>query len=561
MAEQSQALVPVGSRPLGRLPRGARQMSRPGDLDSRLDVDRQQGEGFSYQYDPEELQVAQDFMEGMRTHSRYSTYALRQMALSPWASCILSTRCNQIASFSLAREDPYGLGHQIAIRGRSNHSPTPAERKEIERVESLLQTSGTIKEPHEVFTRPSFDDFLRALAYDSLVLDAGVFEVVPDEKGVPHRWHPADAGLIYRVRPQNPFGDYDKADAQFCQIHHDTPTQYFAPGELCFGIRRPRTDVRSNGYGHPELTEMLEVMSGLLFGFTHNLNWFRQGGPRGMLAVMGPMHPQKFRALQRSLMFMARGVQNAWRMVVANPQGEGADVKWVPFGVSNKEMEFAEWINACFRLMCSLWQIDATEVGFYYASEGNRGAMFESSPEAKLKAGKDKGLRPLATAISSWINKFIVHRLNPDLELEFLGLGAMTEKERAELSKTLVESSRTVDEVRALDNMGKDPNGLGNLILNPQYITAYNAQQAQKQQAAMMAQQGQGGPGGPMGPGGPGGAGQPGADAQGEGAPAPGGDDWANDPLPDGGDVSGGFADEQAGEAAKSLVRAYSWVL
>ena len=303
------------------------------------------------------------------------------------------------------------------------------------------------------------------------------------------------------------------------------------------------------------------AMSGLLFGFTHNLNWFRQGGPRGMLAVMGPMHPQKFRALQRSLMFMARGVQNAWRMVVANPQGEGADVKWVPFGVSNKEMEFAEWINACFRLMCSLWQIDATEVGFYYASEGNRGAMFESSPEAKLKAGKDKGLRPLATAISSWINKFIVHRLNPDLELEFLGLGAMTEKERAELSKTLVESSRTVDEVRALDNMGKDPNGLGNLILNPQYITAYNAQQAQKQQAAMMAQQGQGGPGGPEGADGPGGAGQPGAEAQGEGAGAPGGDDWANDPLPDGGDVSGGFADEQAGEAAKSLVRAYSWVL
>lgn len=561
MAEQSQALVPVGSRPLGRLPRGARQMSRPGEINSRLDVERMQGEGFAYQYDPEELQVAQDFMEGMRTHSRYSVYALRQMALSPWASCILSTRCNQIASFSAAREDQYGLGHRIVVRGRANHSPTPGEKKEIERVESLLQTSGVIKEEHEVFTRPSFDDFLRALAYDSLVLDAGVFEVVPDAKGRPHRWHAADAGLIYRTRPTNPFGDYGPKDAQFCQIHHDTPTQYFAPGELCFGIRRPRTDVRSNGYGHPELTEMLEVMSGLLFGFTHNLNWFRQGGPRGMLAVMGPMHPQKFRALQRSLMFMARGVQNAWRMVVANPQGEGADVKWVPFGVSNKEMEFAEWINACFRLMCSLWQIDPTEVGFYYASEGQRASMFEASPEAKLKAGKDKGLGPLATAIVSWLNKYIVHRLNPDLEVEFLGLGAMSEKDRADLNKTLVESTHTVNEVRALENQGEDPNGLGNLILNPQYIAAYNAKKQQEQQAAMMAQQGAGGPGGPMGPGGPEGAEQPGAEAQGEGAQAPGGDEWANEPLPDGGDFGGGFADQQAGEAAKSLVRAYSWTL
>jgi hypothetical protein len=148
------------------------------------------------------------------------------------------------------------------------------------------------------------------------------------------------------------------------------------------------------------------------------------------------------------------------------------------------------------------------------------------------------------------------------LELEFLGLGAMTEKERADLSRVLVESSRTVDEVRAIDNLGKDPNGLGNLILNPQYIAAYNAKQQQEQMQAMQGQQ-PGGVSGGFGGSGEGTAqGRPGAGAQGEDGYAPGGDEWANEPLLDGGDFDGqAFADRQAGEAAKSLARAYSWVL
>jgi hypothetical protein len=101
--------------------------------------------------------------------------------------------------------------------------------------------------------------------------------------------------------------------------------------------------------------------------------------------------------------------------------------------------------------------------------------MFGQSPEAKIQAGRDKGLRPLLNFIARNLNLYIVQRLNPDFELQFLGVGAMSEKDEADLDKAMLEGPRTINEVRALKDLpslGKE----GDVLVNSSWLNYHTSQ-------------------------------------------------------------------------------------
>lgn len=463
----------------------------PGDHDMN---DRLVGQAMAFQSDPMDLAVFQEYLEGLATHSRFSVYALRQMARTPWDSAILGTRLNQVDLFSRPQEGPHSLGFAIRMRDHDG-AIKGADRKEADRLTTLMLNCGEYQQPHHKFTRPAFSTLLREITYDSLVLDALSMEIVPkpykkakDGMFAISHWMPVDAGTIFRATPNNPYGEYDADDCHYMQIINEQQTARWRPGELCFEARRTRTDIKNHGYGYPELCEMVDLITGLLYGLVHNMNFFKQGGPRGILAVMGQMPERQFRAFQKQLLFAGTGVKNAFRMILANPQGADADLKFVPFGAPNREMEFAEWNNWLFKMMCAIRQIDPAEVGIHYSSDGDRQPMFAASPEAKLQAGRDKGLRPLLSFLQRVLNQYIVSRLNPEFEIQFLGVGSMSEKDEADLDKAMLEGPRTLNEVRALKDLpSKGP--AGEVFLNPYWL---QHKQAVDQAAAQEQGGGQG---------------------------------------------------------------------
>jgi hypothetical protein len=466
--------------------------------------EREVGSALALQADPMNLAIVQDYQEGLSTHSRYSVYGLRQMARSPWDSSIIHTRLNQVDLFSLPQEGPHSLGFAIKMKDHLS-TPKEADKKEIERLTRLMLQCGEYQMPHQKFTRPPLAQFLREFVYDSMVLDAGTFEIVPaagklaaDGMPMPVHWHTVDAGTVYKATPNNPYGDYDVDDCHYMQIVNEQQVARWRPGELAYCIRRSRTDLQNNGYGYPELCEMVDLVTGLLYGLVHNMNYFKQGGPRGVLAVMGQMPERQFRFFQKQFLYAATGVKNAFRMILTNPQGPDADLKWVPFGVPNKDMEFAEWNNFLFKMMCSLRQIDPAEVGIFYGNEGGGSTMFGQSPEVKIQAGRDKGLRPLLNFVARNLNLYIVERLNPEFEIQFLGVGAMSEKDEAELDKTMLEGPRTVNENRALKDLPSiGPEG--DVLVNPSWLNYHTAQKAAAGAPGGMP----GAPGSPTPPGGP----------------------------------------------------------
>jgi len=123
--------------------------------------------------------------------------------------------------------------------------------------------------------------------------------------------------------------------------------------------------------------------------------------------------------------------------------------------------------------------------------------LFESSQEWKLKASRDKGLRPLLRFIAKIINDNVVSKIDENYVLTFEGLDELTEKEKHELKKEQVASYLTLNEIRAADDLPALK--YGDVVLNPTYMQAMTVQQQMEQQA----QQSQGQPpnaqGQPMG--------------------------------------------------------------
>jgi len=148
---------------------------------------------------------------------------------------------------------------------------------------------------------------------------------------------------------------------------------------------------------------------------------------------------------------------------------------------------------------CAIYLIDPAEINFDLDRGGGMQApMFYSVSEAKLKMSKDRGLQPLLRFLESEINKNIIWLIDPAYEFRFVGMDSRTEKDMQELRMHELQNWKTIDEVRAEDDL--DPLGDekgGDLIMNPSYITYRTQQAMQQQQASMM-----GGGGGPQGGGG-----------------------------------------------------------
>jgi hypothetical protein len=162
------------------------------------------------------------------------------------------------------------------------------------------------------------------------------------------------------------------------------------------------------------------------------------------------------------------------------------EVKWVPLAQSNREMEFEQWMNYLIRICCAVYQIDPAEINFDI-SKVNTSTLNETSNETRIKASRDKGLKPLLDYIQNIINNNILPRWNPEYakkyHFEFVGLDAETRQQEVDRLEKETRVWKTVNEARI--EMGKEPLEDGNIVLN----AIYSQYLAQKQQANQMEQQ------------------------------------------------------------------------
>lgn len=414
---------------------------------------------------------------------------------TPPIQAVIQTRINQMASFARVSRDRYDMGFRVQTR-ESDKTPGKAAQKWIEQAHSMILRTGLTDNPRG---RDCFEDFIRKVMWDSLVYDQMAFEVVPNKRGQPVEWYAVDGSTFRIADTASTFLDEDDEKIiRYVQIYDGMIISEFNQEELCFGVRNPRTDIRLFGYGVSELEMLITIVTAMLFAFEYNQRAFTQGSAqKGILNFKGAVPDRELKAFRRHWYQLCAGVENSWRTPITNAE----DLQWISMQANNREMEYSAFYDFLLKIACAMYLIDPVEVNFKYGNTGQKGTLAEAANKDKIIESKERGLRPLLRFLENRLNEHIIWPLNEDFEFKFVGLDAKTRSEVADLNQKLVKTTRTVDELRAEDDMPPLPDGKGEIILDPTFL-----QYVQGKEAAAAGPEG----GMPGAPGAPGEGGEPG---------------------------------------------------
>jgi len=389
----------------------------------------------------------------------------------PIVQAIVQTRLNQMAAFCTPEHDPYKMGFRLALRDMEKE-PTKVEMKWITDMESILMRTGVTD---NIRGRDGFEDFVRKVMYDSLILDQMTFEIVPNKKGKPAEWYAVDASTIRLADTATTHMNEDlKKEIRYVQIYDGMIISEYTQDELCFGVRNPRTDLRLFGYGVSELEMLIPIITSLLYSFQYNQNFFTQGSAaKGILNFKGTIPERQLQQFRRQWYSQISSVANSWRTPITNSE----DLQWINMQQSARDMEFSAWMDFLIKVTCSCFTIDPVEVNFQYGNSGQKASLVEASNKEKITESKERGLRPLMSFFTRLMNKHIIWPINEDFEFQFVGLDSTTRSETADLATKQVKSYKTVDEVRAGEDLPALPDGQGEIILDPVWMQKHMAAQ------------------------------------------------------------------------------------
>jgi phage portal protein BeeE len=392
----------------------------------------------------------------------------------PIIHSIILTRLNQVANFAYPQEDKFNPGFRIRLAD-PKAIPTPETEAKGKLLENFILTTGVTENPEG---RDNFETFLRKTMRDSLTYDQMCFEIVPSRSGIPAEFYAVDAATV-RIADTTKlrFDEDDVEAARFVQVYDGLVVAEYTQREMCFGVRNPTTNIKNQNYGQSELEMLVSTITSLLWAWDYNQKFFSQGtSAKGIINFKGAIPDKQLRSFRRFWYSQVAGVENSFKIPVTNAD----ELQWVNMQQSNRDMEFSAWFDFLIKVATGVYGMDSMEVNFKYGDTGSQ-SMFESSNASKLTASKDKGLKPLLRFVQNKINTHIIHPIDPDFRFEFVGLEAATPGDLADLQTKQVKTYKTVDEIRAEEDLEPLPDGNGEVILDP----VWNQFQMMKQQADM----------------------------------------------------------------------------
>jgi len=450
----------------------------------------------------------------------------RQITYSdPIVASIIQLRLNQAAAFTMPQPDKFKLGYKIKLRD-SKKKPTKQEEIRIEEFQQFLLNCGvpeSFEDTPERRRRDSFEQFIRKITRDTLTFDQINFEITPRKNGSPYSFIAIDPESIrivpdekekaeyfggsgydsaefFNILPpdgvrETPFNEFKPKNPRYVQLIQGVPHHVFDEWEMAFGVRNPRTDLLSHGYGLSEVEMLVTTITSHMNAESYNRRFFTHGSTvKGILAFEGNVPPDQLEAFRRQWYMQATGVTNAWRTpIMALPKD--TKLQWQDLDRSNREMEFGKWLEYCIKTICGVFQIDPLEIGFDISKQtsGEKGGSAGISGQDHLQRvlySQEKGLRPLLKHIQSLINDYIIYRLDPNFEFEFVGLNAKSEDDELKQAGDQAKIFKTVNEIRAENDMKPIPpieeiKSLGDIILDPGWIQAFVGAKQMEAQAEM----------------------------------------------------------------------------
>lgn len=342
-----------------------------------------------------------------------NTDIIRNMANTPQIKAIINTRIEQAGNFNQFTLDTQKPGWTIRKKRNifdEEKGLTNSEKREIQYIADFLESGGD-QNPWDF---EGWESFTRKLWNDSWTLDQGVFEVAVDRMGRPMSFDVYDAGTFYlaehNVKDEE---SLKKLEAymingylpRYVQVFDDLVYREYYPWELCFGIRNATTNIHLNGYGLSENEILIQVITWMLNSNQYNGNFFQQGSnPKGILNFKDNIDPSKLDEFKQSWRNTLSGVGGAHKLAALS----GGNLEWINMHLSNRDMEFHQWVEFLTVLACTVYRIDPSEVGFNL--DGQKGIFGQDGQKERLKHSKEKGLEPF---LKFWQKKFTKYLVSP----------------------------------------------------------------------------------------------------------------------------------------------------
>lgn len=433
---------------------------------------------------------------------------LRRMGDIHIVKSIVSTRVEQIMNFMDFSEDEQKEGFTIrkkkSLFSTGDEKLTNEDKKKISKIVDFLEKGGWTDKWDNV---DSLQEFVSKIMSDSLTLDQLAFEMVRNRMWELQKFRAVDASLIRFLDSVDPrqregFEQYRFKGhlPRYCMVWDEMilhnpitkePILYY-PWELGFGIRNKTSDVRRNGYGVSELETLVNIITWILWGFSYNANFFSQGSqPKGFINIKNPNISnstlQEFRQAWTQTM---AGVYNSHRTPVIN----GIDLEWVDLQkLSNRDMEFNEWIKFLIIMTCSVYRIDPSELGFNFKE--SQQIFGQDGQRERLKHSREKGLKPLLIFLQGVITKYIVSELDENYEFAFTGIEVEDEEAQVKLDSEKLSSGMVAMQDIFKKYNGRDFDPEKDIILNQVYQGMKQAEEQDKMfGASQLGQQPEGVP-------------------------------------------------------------------
>jgi hypothetical protein len=418
---------------------------------------------------------------------------------SSMIAAIIITRVNQVAAFCRPQPDKYSTGFKIRPRGGDKKRRlTAGEKDRSHKLEHFILNTGVDYNPG----RDGFEIFMRKSTRDRLTYDQVGWEKTHTLSRRLHSFYCLPGETLRLARPTNEKGTPPeqwelKRQIKYAQVINGLVRASYTQDELGFLIANPRTSIRANGYGFPEIEMLMTTITAHLWAEEWNKRAFSQGSTvKGVINMKGNIPQQQFDSFKRQWAAQVSGISNAWKTPLVNTDG----IEWIPLQLSNTEMGYQLWLEYLLKVICAIFQIDPAEVNFDLRGGAMQQPVFMSTNEAQQKVSKDRGLQPLLRFFEDAINRHFIWAIDPEFELAFCGLDAKTEEQMMQLRMNQVANIYTLNEIRAMEDL--PPVKSGDIVLNAVYSSALQQAQAQEQQQQGQPGQPQPGPeeGGPQQP-------------------------------------------------------------
>lgn len=219
------------------------------------------------------------------------------------------------------------------------------------------------------------------------------------------------------------------------------------------------TDYRYGYRGSSVVEQGLRMISNISNSIIYNASNFNNNRtPSGILAFQGGFTNRLMLQNYRTMLYSYLQNSNNRHKVPMFGLPQGGDMKWIPFGSSNKDMEYNLFMTLLFTILAKLSGTSPEEVGLSSYENAMRGSQpFDKSPDGVLKISKDKGMNSFLYHIEDTMNQTGVFQQISKMRIKARFNGLIVEDKQAKIqwdSNRLTVDSSLND---MLKEAGKEP--------------------------------------------------------------------------------------------------------